>query len=140
MSELDFHNSDVDFLYDTGLFSIYAGTDPEDLPRVIEAVSDEMEKIKTETITDLELRDAKAQLTGGLLLSLESASNVMNRLARLEIYLDKYEPVELSIAAVEAVTAGQVMELANELFSPDRMSLAAVGPLGEKELSATSGV
>ena len=132
--------SDVDFLYDTGLFSIYAGTDPEDLPRVIEAVSDEMEKIKTETITDLELRDAKAQLTGGLLLSLESASNVMNRLARLEIYLDKYEPVELSIAAVEAVTAGQVMELANELFSPDRMSLAAVGPLGEKELSATSGV
>ncbi|MEE2710478.1 MAG: pitrilysin family protein [Gemmatimonadota bacterium] len=132
--------SDVDFLYDTGLCSIYAGTDPEDLPRVVESVFNEMERIQTDKITDLELTDAKAQLTGGLLLSLESASNVMNRLARLEIYLDTYEPVELSIAAVEAVTAWQVMELANELFSPDRMSLAAVGPLGEKDLSAMPGV
>ena len=128
--------SDLEFLYDTGLFSIYAGTDPGDLPRVIEAVFHEMKKFQTEVITDLELRDAKAQLSGGLLLSLESASNVMNRLARLEIYLDTYESVELSIAAVEAVTAGQVMELANELFAPDRMSLAAVGPLEEKDLSA----
>ncbi|MEE2708568.1 MAG: pitrilysin family protein [Gemmatimonadota bacterium] len=132
--------SDVDFLYDTGIFSIYAGTDAEDLPRVIEAVFDEMKNIQTVLITDLELRDAKAQLTGGLLLSLESSSNVMNRLARLEIYLDTYESVEHSIAAVEAVTAEQVIELANELFSPDRISLAAVGPLGEKDLSATPGV
>ena len=73
-------------------------------------------------------------------MSLESASNVMNRLARLEIYLDTYESVEHSIAGVEAVTSGQVMELANELFSPDRVSLAAVGPLGEKDLRTAPGV
>lgn len=126
--------SDLDFYHDTGLLSIYAGTDADDVPLVLEEVYKECDRLCSEPIGDLELKDAKSQLTGGLLLSLESPSNVMNRLARGEIYLDQYETTEDSIASVNAVSLQDVQELAADLLAPDRLSLAVVGPMDESDI------
>lgn len=121
--------SDLDFCEDTGLFSIYAGTDAVDAPRVLEMIYTECARLRQEPLHADELKDSQSQLIGGLILSMENTSSVMNRLARLELYLDSYCSVDETIAEIEAVTLSQVQELAEELLDPERLSVAVLGPV-----------
>ncbi|MBI4550979.1 MAG: insulinase family protein [Candidatus Latescibacteria bacterium] len=126
--------SDLDFYEDTGLFSIYAGTDGADVPRVLEMIYTECARLRQEPLHEDELQDSKSQLTGGLILSMENTGTVMNRLARLELYLDSYSSIDETIAQVDAVTLTQVQELAEELLDPERLSVAALGPVEERDV------
>ena len=58
---------------DTGFFGIYAGTDDDDAPELMQVVMDEMERAVS-TITEAEVARAKAQMKAGLLMALESSS------------------------------------------------------------------
>lgn len=126
--------SDLDFCEDTGLFSIYAGTDASDVPRVLDMIYTECARLRQEPLREEELQDAKSQLTGGLILSMESTSSVMNRLARLELYLDSYCSIDDTIAEIEAVTLAQVHELAAELLDPERLFVMILGPVEERDI------
>ena len=50
----------------------------------------EFAKLKSELVSDEELRRAKDQLKGSLMLSLESSTARMSNLARQEMYFDKF--------------------------------------------------
>ncbi|MBM3262055.1 MAG: insulinase family protein [candidate division Zixibacteria bacterium] len=126
--------SDVDFCVDTGLISVGVGTDAQDVNRVLEMVRHEFEDLRHHPLGEDELQDAKSQLTGGLLLSLEGSTHIMNRLARFELYMDHYVSVEETIAGIESVTAHDVLTLADELLAPERQSLAIIGPVDANDI------
>jgi predicted Zn-dependent peptidase len=126
--------SDVDFCLDTGLLCISAGTDAADVPQVLDMIHQECEGLRHSLLSEEELKDAKSQLIGSLLLAQESTVNVMNRLARMEIYLDSYRPIDETVAAIEAVTSDKVRDIADELLSPDKLSVAVVGPIDPNSL------
>jgi predicted Zn-dependent peptidase len=119
---------------DTGLLTVYAGTDPLNALQVARLVLKEFKKIAAEGITSAEEARVKNQIKGSLVLSLESSSSHMSRIARQEIYYGKYVSMDDIIKGVEKVTAGQVQRLAQQLFSRENLSLSILGPLSRAEV------
>ena len=75
-----------------------------------------------------ELARAKENLKGRILLSLESTSTRMTRLGKSTITDTPLLTLEEIVQRLEAVTAGEVAELADELLAPERLSVAGIGP------------
>ncbi len=121
---------------DTGMFGVYAAVSPEQLLEVIEQVTAEMRRIKKKPIATGELASAKAFTRSNLLMAAESNDNQMIRLAQNEITLQRHPTLAETIAKVEAVTAAQIQELANELFDDVQLALASVGPFSDNQALA----
>lgn len=105
--------------HDTGMFGIYAGLEEKQVERAVAMIRQELEKLIDTPLTRTELKRAKAQLKGGLTLSLENVSSRMNRLARMEIYLGRYHPLDDLLDGIDAVTAEEIQQLASELFGDE---------------------
>ena len=119
---------------DTGLLTIYAGTDPSNAIQAIRLIMKEMKKIKDEGITPAEETRVKNQIKGNLVLSLESSNSHMSRIARQEIYFGKYLSMDDVIKAVDKVTAGQIHRIAQQLFTPENLALSILGPLTKADV------
>jgi predicted Zn-dependent peptidase len=121
----------IDFFEDAGVFGIYMGTHKKNTIRVIELVLKEIRRLKKDSLTSKELAHAKYQLKGNLLLALESTSNRMNRLARYELLLNDYMDLDETINSIDKIKAKDVIEVACEFFSPDKLSVVVLGPVAK---------
>jgi predicted Zn-dependent peptidase len=121
--------SDLNPYRDTGCMAVYAGTSLASAAKVVESVVSEFRKLKNEPVTADELRRAKAQLKGSLMLSLESSTARMSNLARQEMYFEKFYDLDELIAKIEGVTAEDLTTLANEFFQTDSVAVTALGNL-----------
>jgi predicted Zn-dependent peptidase len=74
--------SELSAFRDTGCISVYAGTSRETAGKVVRLILDELRRFKDEPVPEDELRRAKDNLKGSLLLSLEATSRRMANLAR----------------------------------------------------------
>ncbi len=119
---------------DTGLLTVYAGTDPSNALEVVRLVTRELKKIRDEGITQAEGLRVKNQIKGSLVLSLESSNSHMSRLARQEMYFGRYHSMDDIIKNVEKVTLDQVQQLAQQLFTRENISLTILGPLSKAEV------
>ena len=114
---------------DAGMLSVYAGTSRATVERVLRSIAGEFARMKKELVGADELRRAKDQLKGSLVLSLESPGARMSNLARQEIYFGRFFSVEELHASLEAVTAEDVQQTAVEFFEPRKIAATVVGPL-----------
>ena len=76
-----------------------------------------------------EVARARAQMKAGLLMGLESPSNRAERLARLMQIWDRIPPLEETIERIDAVTTGDVRDLAQHMASEAPAALAIYGPV-----------
>jgi len=121
--------SDLNPYRDTGCMAVYAGTSLASAGKVVKSVVSEFHKLKTEAVPEDELRRAKDQLKGSLMLSLESSTARMSNLARQEMYFDKFYDLDELIAKIEAVTVEDLHTLANEFFQTESVAVTALGNL-----------
>lgn len=112
-----------------GLFGIYAGTSPENVQPCIDVMRQELSALRRVSVSDAELHLAKEHIKGSLTLSLESTSSRMMRLGRNEYLLGHQVTPEEIEASVDAVSAREVTELADELFADDQLGLCILGPV-----------
>ena len=112
---------------DSGSLVVYAGTEHGHCREVIDIALREMGRMKREAVPLDELNSAREQLKGKILMSLESTDNLMTRLAKNEIYLQRYQPVEEVLAGFDAVNADDILALANDLFDGSRLNLEVMG-------------
>ena len=101
----------------SGLFGIYAGTTREELKQLMPVVCDEICKIRTDLVSEQELKRAKAQLKASMLMSMESSSATVEVLARQMLIFDRVIPVEEMVDKIERITREDIRTVANELFS-----------------------
>lgn len=113
---------------DTGLYGIYVGTDRDYVEHVRELIGKELDKLKQEPIPEKELSEAKAQLKGKLMLSLESMSNRMSRLAKSEIYFDRFVTLDELTRRIDEVQSEEVQKFAREFFDSEIFSEALLLP------------
>ncbi|HWR57650.1 MAG TPA: pitrilysin family protein [Thermodesulfovibrionales bacterium] len=119
---------------DTGLWGVYAGIAKKRLGEVIELIIGEMKSLK-DTVTADELKRAKDQLKGNLILGLESTNSRMQSIARQEIYHERYfSPREL-MKEVDAVRLKQVKDLSAKLVGEGGIALTVLGPVQPSQLS-----
>jgi len=127
--------SDLNPYPDTGCLSVYAGTSRTSAVKVVECVVSEFRRLKTEQVAPDELRRAKDQLKGSLMLSLESSTARMSNLARQEMYFDRFYGLDELIEKIEAVTAEELQELANTFFQADNIAVTILGNLNGLRLT-----
>ncbi len=114
-----------------GLFAVYAGTSPEHVRECIGVIGDQFALLRDRPVGEAELRLAKEHIKGSLTLSLESTSSRMIRLGRSEFSLGRHLTTEEIEEKVEAVTAGEVRALAQELLAEEQLGLCVLGPVDE---------
>lgn len=112
---------------DSGSLVVYAGTEQKHCREVIDIALREMGRLKREAVPADELDSSREQLKGKILMSLESTDSLMTRLAKNEIYLRRYQPVEEVLAGFDAVTAEDIQALAGRLFDGSRLNLEVMG-------------
>jgi len=127
--------SDLNPYRDTGCLAVYAGTSLASAPKVVQSVVKEFRTLKNEPVPDEELRRAKAQLKGSLMLSLESSTARMSNLARQKMYFDHFYDLDELIEKIEAVTAEDLSALANEFFKTESVAVTALGNLNGLKIS-----
>jgi len=120
--------SNTEFMVGCGVFSIGLATEAGDLPKALAAISGELKRLKKEGLSAKELKEAKRNLRGSVLLGLESTNNRMGSLARQIFYGQGLEEVDLFLARLEAITPAQVKACIDLLFQPKLWSSAVVGP------------
>ncbi|MGA8534325.1 MAG: pitrilysin family protein [Candidatus Tumulicola sp.] len=118
-----------------GLFGVYAGASPENVQSCIDLIVEQFGNARTIRIAEDELRLAKEHVKGNLTLSLESTSSRMIRLGRNEFALGRQVTPEEIEQRIDAVTAGEVQELASELLSDKNLGLCIIGPVDESAIA-----
>lgn len=121
---------------DTGMLTVYAATDSSKVREVIDLILKEFISIKKDIVCKDELRKAKEQLKGNLILSLESTINKMTQIGRQEIYFSRNFTIEEMLHNIDAVTSEQVQRIAHSLFGKDSIALTTLGPVTIKEIPA----
>jgi predicted Zn-dependent peptidase len=127
--------SDLNPYRDTGSLCVYAGTSADRAVQVVQLVMEQFRRLKTEPLPADELRRAKDQLKGNLLLSLESSMSRMSNLARQQMYFDHFFGMQEILDRVEAVSEDQVMAMANHLFQPETVAVTLLGRLDGVKLN-----
>jgi predicted Zn-dependent peptidase len=122
-------HSSLNLFDDVGALTICAGLDIENFRRALCLIMRELRRFIRERPSATEMRRARDYLTGQLDLSLESTENQMTWLGEQFLAYGKViSPAEIQ-ERLNKVTAGQVQKVAQDLFRPERISLAVVSPL-----------
>jgi len=131
--------SELNLYRDTGCLLVSAGTSLASAEKVVRLTVEEFARFKNELLSEEELRRAKDQLKGSLMLSLESTSSRMANLARQELYFGRFFGLDEILESIDVVTAEQVQAISREFFRPEAIALTLLGELnglriGRKDL------
>jgi predicted Zn-dependent peptidase len=123
----------IQFFSDAGLLGIAAGVSPGNLEALMAAIRDELKKLQTEPVSEAELTAAQEHLKGSIMLSAEDCEHLMLRLAKNELNFGRYIPLEDIITGMMRVTAGEILELAQDLLRPATWGVALLGPVPDPD-------
>ena len=108
--------------YDTGVFSIYFGTDSQNLEKSISIANREMVKLCSIRLGSMQLGKARNQIKGYLARGYEHHESLMLSLAKSLLVFNKIDQLEETYRKIDAVTSSEIMEIANEIFNRDKLS------------------
>ncbi|MDR3308619.1 MAG: insulinase family protein [Tannerella sp.] len=107
---------------DCGIFSIYFGTDHKHCDFAISLVEKELKAFRYTKLTDLQIAAAKKQAIGQLGVASDSRENTFLGLGKSFLYHNRYVMLPEIFRNIEAVTPSQILEAANAILHPDRLS------------------
>ncbi|MBM7094225.1 MULTISPECIES: M16 family metallopeptidase [Alteribacter] len=125
-SVFSYHSS----FHDTGMVTLYAGTAVKHLDNMYECLSSVVSGVKENGITERELKNAKEQLKGSLMLGLESTNSRMSRNGKNELLLGRHRTLDEIVAEIEKVSLSDVKTISHDVFSKD-FAMTLVSPDGK---------
>jgi predicted Zn-dependent peptidase len=126
-------SSGVHLQRDDGAFYISAGLEPGNLSKALGLIAGELRSLAAKGPGAAELKRAKDYVTGQFALGLEGTSQQMFWIGDSMLTRGRVVEPKEAIEKLAAVDAKIVKEVAQELFQPGRMGVAASGP----EMDAT---
>ncbi len=116
-----------------GTWYAAAGVNPENVTQTIQTIQQEMQRIRTELVSDDEIADVKAKLTGSLPMRLETNGGIVGRLLSMAWHDLGLDYLQRFNERVLAVSKKDILRVARTYLDPDRFVLAIAGP-GEPEV------
>ena len=107
---------------DTGILSIYLGTDFGSLDKTIKLTHKELGKLRNNKLGSLQLQRAKHQLIGQIAIAQESNVNEMLSMGKSILVYDKVDPIAMMNKEIEEIKSEEILEIANEVFNPNMLS------------------
>jgi predicted Zn-dependent peptidase len=117
---------------DQGQVGLYVGTRADNLVQALSVVGTELERLRAEPATAEELHRAKENLKGRVVLALESTGARMNRLGSETLADSPLMPLDEVVERIDAVSLEDLAALTDELWDPERLSAAGIGPEAER--------
>jgi zinc protease len=111
-----------------GPWLLQAGINPANLELALEAILEELARIRREPVTGQELADAVGFARGSLTLQLESPVGLAGWLTRLEAYRLGLDYLAGYADRLGRLTPGKLQELAGRLLDDSRGAVVVVGP------------
>jgi predicted Zn-dependent peptidase len=121
-----------------GAVAMYVGTREENVGEACEIIGTELGNLRDQGVSAEELERAKEHVKGRMVLGLEASGMRMTRLARAILFDVPLLSLDELLMRVERVTGDEVAELAAELYDPNRLSAACIGPDEERFREATA--
>jgi predicted Zn-dependent peptidase len=110
--------SNITAYTDTGVFSVYFGTDPKNREHAINLVEKEFQSLCDNKLTTTRLSAAKKQAIGQLGVARDNKESLFLGLGKSFLHYNQYEMLPEVFAKIEKITAEQILESANELLQP----------------------
>ena len=107
---------------DTGVFSIYFGTDQEDVSRCIRLVHKELKRLRDKPLSGGQLATAKKQIIGQIGVATDNFENNALNMAKTYLHYDKYEEPQEVYKRIQSLTSQDLWEVANEMFREENLS------------------
>ena len=107
---------------DTGVFSIYFGTDSHNLDKSISIAESELHKLRTVKLGTIQLGKAKNQIKGYLARGYENHESLMLSLGKSLLVFNKIDSIEDVCEKIDKVTSKEILETANEVFDKSKLS------------------
>lgn len=100
-----------------GAFNVYVGTNPNSLEKAKGKMLNEINKLKTQFVSDKELKEAKDRLLGEFVIALETNSAKASTLGWFETSGRGYEFIDKYSNIINSVTVSDIVEVANKYFN-----------------------
>lgn len=115
-------------LSDTGIFSIYFGTDAVKIPKTVKLIFKELEKLKDKALGSIQLHQAKQKFIGQIALAEENRMSLIISMAKNLIDYGRVDTLEEVFAKINAVTAPQVLNISKQMFDSDQLTTLLFEP------------
>jgi len=108
---------------DTGIVSIYFGTDNNTYQKALDTVLKELEKLRTVKLGSYQLHSVKKQITGQIAIAYESNLNELLSIGKSYLIYNKVDTIEHLCEKIKMITAEELIEIANQVFDPSELSI-----------------
>jgi predicted Zn-dependent peptidase len=115
--------SNVTSFTDSGVFSIYFGTDPDQVDRCLSIVEKEIRKLREKPLTELQLYAARKQLYGQIIISSENKENQTLSMGKSMLYFNAYDSMAELSRKIDMITPQKLVNISQEILDTDKMSL-----------------
>ena len=110
-----------------GLFEVGGSTQSKYTVQTIEAVRQEIEKMRTAEVTPKELQIAKDTVLNSFVFNFDRPSKTLNRVMLYKYFGYPDDFIFQYQKAVQAVTAADVLRVCREYFKPSQLTIVAIG-------------
>jgi predicted Zn-dependent peptidase len=107
---------------ETGIFSIYFGTDSHNLAKSISIAESELNKLRSVKLGTIQLSKAKSQIKGYLARGYENHESLMLSLGKSLLVFNKIDSIEDICEKIDNVTSSEIIETANDVFEKTKLS------------------
>src|SRR5438552_165339 len=119
--------ADMDTLKQSGDFEAETNTRSEATAEVLRLIVDEFWRLQRERVSERELADAKAYITGSFPLTIETPNAIATQILNVLFYGLPVSELQSFRERVNAVTPDDIQRVARAYLQPDRLSIVLVG-------------
>ena len=116
-------DSSITSYSDTGIFSIYFGSEKQEAERCIQLTLKELKKFRDKALTTLQLARAKKQLIGQLGVATDHRESTFLRLGKSFLHHNHFDSLPDICAQIESLSSGCLWDICNEVFDEGGISL-----------------
>lgn len=113
---------------DTGLFGVYAGTDPSNIDKTIVLIEKELKKLREKPLGILQLKKAKRQMLGQIAMAQENNVSLMLSLGKSLLSFNKIDSFQEITEKVEAISSSDILDISNDILEPNKLSTLIYQP------------
>ena len=107
---------------DTGIFSIYFGSDKRNAKKCISLINKELKILREKQLSSSQLASAKKQLTGQTGVAGDNHENLALSLGKSFLRYNHFNSMEEMIRKIDSITAKELIEVANEIFDENNLN------------------
>lgn len=107
---------------DIGLFTVYFGTDSDNIDKSLRIVERELTRICNEPMTEIQLNKVKRQFIGQLLMSTDNGESQMLSVGRSVLLYGEADDIQTSCLRIKDVSADDIINVAREVIVPEKLS------------------